>query len=266
METTVFMHATGDQRSHCPIHTAFAQFMFEAVRLDLAQAAFEEESSSPACEVVPFFLTCMSVLLDTASAIHILAAVTRIERFCFRSLRTDVPYDASSGLSREEWDELITLEAPSIWGLSVSRADVLDGSEPSFDWSFEEAESERMSLEAATSLDAYSPSPAMSMRDENEVGFNLLPPPGLDANVAFPDPDCERVAFSALTNRWVTEGTLLHLARILPNRSRTFQEGGDADHQISCVFNTGAYVHGSSSGVMLNTTGFLHVTMLLLLW
>ena len=169
----------------------------------------------------------------------------------------DIPYDASSGLSRAEWDELIAVEAPSIWGLSVSRA------EPSFDWSFEEAESERMSLEAITSLDVYSPSPAMSICDATEVGFNLHPPAAFDENAAIPDSDCERVAFAALTNRWVAEGTLLHLAQILPNRSRTFQESGGAGQQISCVFNTGAYVHGSSSGVMLNTAGFLHVTMLL---
>ena len=179
------------------------------------------------------------------------------------SITRDIPYDASSGLSRAEWEELLELEAPSIWGLSVSRADVLDDSEPTFDWSFEEAESERMSHEAAASLDAYSPSMAMSISDANEAGFNLHPPAAFDENAILPDSECERVAFAALQNKWVTEDTLLHLAQLLPNRSRNFQENGGAGQQMSCVFNVGAYIHGSSSGVMLNTTGYLHVTMLL---
>ena len=244
METTVFMHATGKQQRHCSTQTALAQPMFGSSVL--AQATLEDEFSSHACEVVHLFLTCVRLLCDIVRAACVLAAITGVK------------------LSREEWDELITFEAPSIWGLSVSRADVLDSSEPSFDWSVEEAESERMSLEAAASFDAYSPSQDMSMHDENEVGFNLLPPPEFDANAAIPESESERVAFIALNNRWVTEDTLLHLARILPNRSRTFQESGDDDQPVSCVFNTGAYVHGSSSGVVLNTTGFLHVTMLLI--
>ena len=174
----------------------------------------------------------------------------------------EIPYDVSSGLSRAEWDELLELEAPSIWGLSVSRAVVLDDSEPTFDWSFEDAESERVSQDADTSLDAYSPSMGMSV-DADEAGFNLNPPAAFDAQAVLPDSDCERMAFQALQVKWVSEDMLLSLAQLLPTRSRSFQNSGGAAQQLSCVFNVGAYIHGSSSGVMLNTSEYPYVTMLL---
>ena len=155
-------------------------------------------------------------------------------------------------MSYEEWSELIALEAPSIWGLAVPQADVLDVSEPTFlSWESTETES-LVSDPCEDSLRGYSPSPNRLMQCAEPPGFNL----DLQGmSIAFEDDSipCEGLALAALSKGWISEPEIMQLVLLLPTCTRSFQHGGHACVN-KCLFTTGAYVRGPKTGLMANAT------------
>ena len=155
-------------------------------------------------------------------------------------------------MSFDEWSELIALEAPSIWGLAVPQADILDVSEPTF-FTWESSETESLvSDHCVDSLRGYSPSPDRIPQCAVPPGFNL-DLRGVSMDFEEVSTPCEAMAFAALRNGWISEPELMQLVLLLPTSTRAFQHSGHADIN-KCLFITGAYVRGPMAGVMANTS------------
>ena len=157
-------------------------------------------------------------------------------------------------LSFEEWSELVALEAPSIWGLAVAKADVLDISEPTFP-SEELTESEAATDDPSDiSMHMYSPSPVQPEAFPVLPGFNLVrsAPLAEAADVACP---CEVMAVAALAAGWISEPELMQLVHLLPTCFRPFQRSSECE-QPTCLFTTGAYIRGPMAGVMTNVRSY----------
>ena len=168
-------------------------------------------------------------------------------------------------LSFEEWSELVALEVPSIWGLAVAKADVLDDSEPTFP--SEESGEECTESEPATvdpsegSCIDYSPSPVRFAPHPPLPGFNLDPPlVPFEADV-YMSPS-ESMAAAALGLGWISEPDIMRLVCSLPTCTRPFQHSA-GDGRCACLFTTGAYIRGPMTGVMNNTINYPAVTALI---
>ena len=150
----------------------------------------------------------------------------------------------------EEWQELLLLEAPSILGLAMPGAEVLEEEARSIDGtsSFSVGMGSHI---APTSMEGYSPSSA-GMPLERK-GFNLLLPDGIVLDCHDPEHPSEAIALQALRDGWLWEEDLLCLTETLP-------ANGDV---WSCSFITGAFIHGASAGITVNSRRYPMVTCLL---
>ena len=164
-------------------------------------------------------------------------------------------------LSFEEWSELVALEAPSIWGLAVAKADVLDDSEPTFP-SEKCTESEPAAADPSedSRLD-YSPSPIRLAPYPSLPGFNLVRPHAPIGAAVRMSPS-ENMAAAALSTGWISEPEIMRLVRSLPTCIRPFQHSAE-DGRCACLFTTGAYIRGPMTGVMNNTITYPAVTALI---
>ena len=172
----------------------------------------------------------------------------------------DLPHmDRPPGVGEDEWAELLWLEAPSILGLALPGAEMLDVSEPTFPSESSE-HGESGELGSAGSLEGYSPSPTASPVVRR--GFNLYVSEELHLERPEPENASEGLALRALRDRWLWEEDLLYLTEHLPSSTRNFQRSTQGD-SWSCSFSTGAFIHGVTAGVMTNSRRFEMVTALL---
>ena len=119
--------------------------------------------------------------------------------------------EALCNMTKQEWLELLELEAPSILGVCHPAASALDVSEPSFCWESSESESYEMdpspiASPAGDSLRGYSPSPFREPVED--IGFNLAV-----SLEAIPEPvphlsEAENFAVGMLRQQWATESNV----------------------------------------------------------
>ena len=191
------------------------------------------------------FLLSLSLNMDSDNRARIISLLPSMSR----------PPD----ITEEKWTELLILEAPSILGLALPGAELLDSSEPTFPSESSESEGQ-VALDSEDSLAGYSPSP--SGLPITRRGFNLLVPEELQLDGAAPEHASEIIALNALEDRWLWEEDLLSLTEYLPSSTRNFQRSVQGD-TWSCSFLTGAFIHGVSAGVTNNARRYRMVTSLI---